>query len=137
MKHFMYLFLVLAVLNSCENKNDYDITTSKSYEKNKLTLEKTEQKSPASFLYVDGERKRNILGQSIIKGQIINRAKIVTYKDIEVKLSFYSQTGAVLEEDHEVLYETIVPGGTKKFKSKYFTPKGTDSIGFKIVSAKF
>ena len=137
MKNLLYLFLVLVVINSCENKNDYDITTGKSYEKNKLSLEKTEQKSPTSFLFVDGERKRNILGQSIIKGQITNRAKIVTYKDIDVKFSFYSLTGALLEEDHEVLYETIVPGGTKKFKSKYFTPKGTDSVGFKIISAKF
>ena len=123
--------------NSCENKNDYDLSTGKNYENNKLGLEKTEQKNPADFLSVTGERKKNILGQSIIKGKIINRAKIVSYKDIDVKFFFYSKTGALLEEDHEVLYETIAPGGKKKFKSKYFTPKGTDSVAFKIITAKF
>ena len=137
MKNFLYLFLVLAVIGSCENKNDYDINTGKNYEKGKLSLEKTEQVNPAIFLSVTGERKKNILGQSIIKGKIINMAKIVAYKDIDVKLFFYSKTGALLEEDHEILYERISPGGVKKFKSKYFTPKGTDSVAFKIIAAKF
>ncbi len=137
MKNLLYLFLMLMVGSSCENKNDYDINTGKNYENNKLNLEKTEQKSPAVFLSVIGERKKNILGQSIIKGKIINMAKIVSYKDIDVKLFFYSKTGALLEEDHEILYETIAPGHIKKFKSKYFTPKDTDSVAFKIIGAKF
>ena len=137
MKFFLYLFLVGFGLASCENKKDYDIRSEKTYEINKLTLQKTEQKNPASFLIVKGERKKNILGQSIIKGRIINIAKIVAYKDVDVKLFFYSKTGTLLEEDHEILYETILPGGIKKFKSKYFTPKGTDSVAFKIITAKF
>ena len=137
MKKILYLLLLVFVLYSCENKNDYDIKTEQTYQLNKVQLEKTEQQNPTSFLSVMGERKKNILGQSIIKGKIINRAKIATYKDIDVKLYFYSKTGALLEEDHEILYETIVPGGVKKFKSKYFTPKGTDSVAFKIISAKF
>ena len=137
MKNFVYLILVVFVISSCENKNDYDITKEKNYEKSKLNLEKTEQNSPAVFLFVSGERKKNILGQSIIKGQIKNIAKIVSYKDVDVKLYFYSKTGTLLEEDHEILYETIAPGRIKKFKSKYFTPKGTDSVAFKIITAKF
>jgi hypothetical protein len=43
----------------------------------------------------------------------------------------------VLEEDHETVYETIAPGASFKFKSKFFTPKGSDSVGFKVVEAKF
>lgn len=137
MKNVLYLFCLLFVLNACGDKNDYDIKTEKTYELNKGNLEKTEQRNPTQFLLVRGERKKNILGQSIIKGQITNLAKIVSYKDIDVKLFFYSKTGALLEEDHEILYETVPPGGVKKFKSKYFTPKGTDSVAFKIISAKF
>ena len=137
MKNILFLFLLAFALSSCENKNDYDVKTGKSYENSKLSLEKTEQENPTAFLAVMGERKKNILGQSIIKGKIINRAKIVTYKDIDVKLFFYSKTGALLEEDHEILYEKIAPGGFKKFKSKYFTPQGTDSVVLKIITAKF
>ena len=137
MKNLLYLFWVLIIISSCENKNDYDINTDKNYIKGKANLEKAEKENPAAFLSINGVRKKNILGQSIIKGQIINRAKIVAYKDVDVKFFFYSKTGALLEEDHEVLYETIAPGGRKKFKSKYFTPKDTDSVAFKIISAKF
>ena len=137
MKNILFLFLLIFAISSCEHKNDYDVKTGKSYENNKLSLEKTEQENPTAFLSVIGERKNNILGQSIIKGKIINRAKIVTYKDIDVKLFFYSKTGALLEEDHEILYENIAPGGVKKFKSKYSTPQGTDSVVLKIITAKF
>lgn len=137
MKNILSFFIPVILFFSCENKNDYDLSSDKNYEKGKINLEKTEQGNPAAFLYISGGRKKNILGQSIIKGKIINRAKIVAYKDVDVKLSFYSKTGALLEEDHEVLYETIAPGGQKKFKSKYFTPKDTDSVAFKIITAKF
>jgi hypothetical protein len=61
---------------------------------------------------------------------------MITYKDIEIKISFYSKTGTVLEEDIETIYDTIIPGGSVNFKSKFFTPKGTDSVGFKILEAK-
>ena len=137
MKNMLYFFTFLIALNACENKNDYDIQTGKTYESSKENIEKTEQRNPTQFILVKADRKKNILGQSIIKGHISNMAKIVSYKDIDVKLFFYSKTGALLEEDHEILYETIAPGATKKFKSKYFTPKGTDSVSLKIISAKF
>jgi len=35
------------------------------------------------------------------------------------------------------VYESVAPGTTVNFKSKYFSPKGTDSIAMKIVSAKY
>ena len=118
MKNLLCLFSILFVFNACGDKNEYDVKTGKTYESNKQNLEKTEQQNPTQFLQVKGDRKKNILGQSIIKGQITNLAKIVSYKDIDVKLFFYSKTGALLEEDHEILYETVAPGGIKNFKSK-------------------
>lgn len=72
----------------------------------------------------------------MIKGVLTNNAKVVSYKDVDVELSFYSKTGALLEKDHEVIYETIAPGYGTDFKTKYFAPKGTDSVALKIVGAK-
>lgn len=132
-----FVVMSLFILTACENKTDYDVSSSKNYEDSKMSLEQIEQKSPSKFLMANGERKNNILGQSVVKGQIKNKAKIVSYKDITVKISFYSKTGTLLEEDRETIYENVAPGITKKFKSKYFTPKGTDSVSFSIVGAKF
>ena len=122
---------------SCDQKNSYDVSSDQNYEKNKINLEEKEKSNPISFIAVKGDEKRNLIGQTVVKGKLFNNAKIVTYKDVNLKLSFYSKTGAVLEEDIETVYETVSPGGSTNFKSKYFAPKGTDSVGMKVLSAKF
>lgn len=137
MKRLLLAVLPLMILFSACNEKKSDKKVADTYEKGKLTLEEIEKKNPEKFLVVGGKDKRNLLGQTVIKATIINNARVVSYKDIDIKLSFYSKTGALLEEDHEVVYETVAPGASVNFKSKYFAAKGTDSVGFKVVSAKY
>jgi len=137
MKNLLIIFVTFLCFTSCENKNDYEINSDRNYEKSKISLQETEQKSPSSFIVAKGDQTKNFVGQTVIKGTVTNNAKIVTFKDIDVQISFYSKTGTLLEEDHETIYEMVKPGTTKKFKTKYFTPKGTASVGFKVMSAKF
>ncbi len=106
------------------------------YEQTKETLEQTEKKNPKRFLSVAGSDRKNLIGQRVIKGKVSNKATVASYKDVDIELSFYSETGTLLEKDHEVIYETIAPGGSTSFKTKYFAPKGTDSVAMKIVGAK-
>jgi hypothetical protein len=106
------------------------------YEQTKETLGETEKKNPKRFLSVEGHDKKNLLRQTVIKGTITNKATVATYKDVDVEISFYSETGTLLEKDHEVIYENIAPGSNADFKSKYFAPKGTDSVALKIIGAK-
>ena len=130
--------IIIATLffTACNGKTD-DKKTTDTYEKGKLTVEEIEKKNPERFLSVSGNDKKNLLGQTVIKGTLINHGKMVSFKDVDIKLSFYSKTGALLEEDHEVVYETIAPGDSKNFKTKYFAAKGTDSVGMKVISAKY
>lgn len=121
---------------ACNNDDKTTEKTKDKYEQTKETLEETEKKNPKRFLSVSGHDKKNLVRQTVIKGTISNAAKVVSYKDIDVELSFFSKTGALLEKDHEVIYETIAPGNTVSFKTKYFAPKGTDSVGLKILAAK-
>jgi hypothetical protein len=138
MKIFLPIFTTILFLTACGGEQkDGDIKSEKEYEKSKESLEQTEQKNPAKFITVDGDKKKNLLGQTVVRADINNNAKIVTYKDVDVKITFYSKTGTVLEEDHETVYENIAPGASVHFKSKFFTPKGTDSVGFKVVDAKY
>lgn len=136
-----YLLIILCCfisgLMSCSNEKSYDINASNKYEKGKFSLEEVEKKNPKQFLRVNGSSKKNLLRQTVIKGNVYNNAKIVSYKDISIKLKFYSKTGALLEEDIDVVYESINPGGSYTFKSKYFAPKGTDSVGMTVIDAKF
>jgi hypothetical protein len=123
----------------CSSGDDKTADKAKSkdkYEQTKETLEETEKKNPQRFLSVSGHDKKNLWRQTVIKGTISNNAKVASYKDVDVELSFYSKTGALLEKDHEVIYETIAPGSKADFKTRYFAPKGTDSVALRIVAAK-
>ncbi len=137
MKIFFSILTATLLLTACGGGQKDAAKDEKNYEKSKESLEQTEQKNPAKFITVDGDKKKNLLGQTVVRADITNHAKIVTYKDVDVKITFYSKTGTVLEEDHETIYENIAPGTSVHFKSKFFTPKGTDSVGFRVVEAKY
>ncbi|MBK7432435.1 MAG: hypothetical protein IPI66_00160 [Chitinophagaceae bacterium] len=131
------ILLLAMALSACNSKDKTSEKPKDKYEQTKETLEMTEKKNPARFLSISGHDKRNLIGQTVIKGTLTNKAKVASYKDVEIELSFYSKTGALLEKDHEVIYETIEPGGSSDFKSKYFAPRGTDSVALKVTGAKF
>lgn len=136
-KLLIVLFASLFLFASCSNEKKYDINSSDKYEKDKASIEEIEKKNPEQFLRASGNSKQNLLRQTVIRGNIFNNAKIVSYKDISIKLKFYSKTGALLEEDTDVIYESIHPGGTTSFKSKYFAPKGTDSVAMSVAGARY
>ena len=124
------------MFTSCNSKAKDEAAEKNSYEKTKAALEEKERKTPIDFLTVNSKDKHNLIGQMVIKGTINNNASVCIYKDVELELSFYSKTGVMLEKDNEKIYEVIAPGKSAHFKTKYFAPKGTDSIRIKILSAK-
>jgi hypothetical protein len=134
-KSGLLLILMLAVL-ACKNEKKDKKFDTETYEKVKETLAEKEQKSPASFLVVSSHKRKNLIGQTVVLGTITNTATIAWYKDVELKLSFYSKTAVRLDEGLETVYENIGPGKTVKFKTKYFAPKGTDSVFVSVTKAK-
>ena len=72
----------------------------------------------------------------VIKGSVTNNAKVCTYKDVQLELSFFSKTGTLLEKDNETVYDEVAPGNSVSFKTKYYAPKGTDSLDIRVVDAK-
>lgn len=136
-RSFFFLITLSVITASCNSSESKESKINDKYEETKLSLEEIEKKTPARFITVTGSDKRNIVGQTVVKGKVQNNARMATFKDIDVKLFFYSKTGVLLQEDQEMIYETLGPGESRSFKSKYFAPKGTDSIAMKVVSAKF
>ena len=125
------------ILLSCNNSDTKKAAKEKdSYEAIRESLQNKETKNPQNFLTVSGHDRRNILGQTVVKGTVTNKATVASYKDVDVKLDFYSKTGTLLETDKETVFEIIGPGQSKNFKTKYFAPKGTDSVALAVTGAK-
>ncbi len=128
---------MVCVFTACNNgEKSAEEKAKDKYEQTKETLEQTEKKNPKRFLSVTGNDKKNLIGQTVIKGTISNKATVASYKDVDVELSFFSKTGALLQRDHEVVYETVAPGNRINFKTKTRTPIGTDSVALNIYGAK-
>ncbi len=136
-KKLPFIFCVCILFMACTSSEEKKEARKEKYEDSKLSLEEIEKKSPVEFLTVSGTNKKNVIGQTVVRGRIHNKARIVAFKDVDIKLKFYSKTGTLLQEDQEMIYETIAPGNTVSFKSKYFSPKGTDSIALTVLSAKY
>ncbi len=131
------LVITTLIISACSSSDKKTGDKAKDkYEQTKETLEETEKKNPARFLSVSGHDKRNLIGQTVVKGTLTNNAKVCTYKDVNVELAFYSKTGALLEKDNETVFEVLAPGESKSFKTKYFAPKGTDSVALVVKDAK-
>ena len=137
MKKILCLITIITVLfAACKSKAEKETAEKDVYEKAKESLEEREKKNPVSFITVTSKDKHNLIGQTVIKGTVNNNAKVCTYKDVELELSFFSKTGVLLEKDNEKIYVVIEPGKSTDFKTKYFAPKGTDSVGIKVLGAK-
>ena len=137
MKNLFFALLISSFLFSCNaNDNKKAVSEKDNYEKTKENLADKEKKNPQDFLTVSGHDKHNLLGQTVVKGTVTNKATVASYKDVDVKLDFYSKTGTLLETDKETVYEIIAPGQSKNFKTKYFAPKGTDSVALAVTAAK-
>ncbi|MDE3185029.1 MAG: hypothetical protein KGM16_16575 [Bacteroidota bacterium] len=129
---FLLLFsMLLAACNS-----DTTLKEKASYNATKTALLHKEENDPAAFITVSGNSKKNIVGQTVVKGTLVNKASVATFKDVDIKLSFYSKTQALLETDKETIFEILNPGESQDFKTKYFAPKGTDSVGLRVLGAK-
>lgn len=135
-KLHIVLMLAIFLFTACSSTEKKNAADKEDYIKAQETVEAKEKKNPANFLSVNSKDKHNLLGQTVIKGTISNTAKICVYYDVVVELSFTSKTGALLEKDSETIYETIEAGKSVNFKTKYFAPKGTDSVLIKVMGAK-
>lgn len=130
MKYSGYVLILFFLLSACGEKK-FD---NKTYEQHKESLAEKEQKNPLHFLSVSGDHKKNLIGQTVVSGTIHNRASVVSYKDVRIKMLCY-KSNAMVEEHEDRVDDIIKPGAEREFKIKYRLPKGTDSIALSLMSA--
>src|SRR5665213_3209938 len=133
-KYLGFFLLFSVILIACNS--DSGNKEKESYDVTKKVLLKKEEIDPSAFLTVTGTSKKNIVGQTVVRGTLVNKASVATFKDVNIELTFFSKTKAVLETDKETIFQILNPGESQDFKTKYFAPKGTDSVGLRVLGAK-
>jgi hypothetical protein len=101
-----------------------------------MTVEEIEQADPAKFLVADGQYMPTIFGKKFrIFGKVTNNATVAKYKDISIKINYYSETETLLHSEVYVLYEFLTPHLTKEFEIKVKKPAGSTKVGLEAVGA--
>ena len=111
-------------------------TSSASYYEQKMTIEETENSNPTRFLSADGKYNSSFWGTELkIRGEITNRATIADYKDVTVRVTYYSKTKSVLGKKEYTLYEVYKPNSVTPFRLDIENYKDVDGIGWEVIRA--
>lgn len=129
------LVIALFLLGFAACKSDERKVNDIAYAQQKESLASSEKEKPLAFLKIKGDDRKNLIGQTVVRGVITNAATVCSYKDIRVKMLCYNKAGNMVEEHEDIINDVIKPNSDKDFKTRYRLPKGTDSIALSIMSA--
>ncbi len=133
MARIIALLLLPLVFMACSGS---DQRPPAKYEEKKASLEEMERDSPVKFLKITGSHHGNLLNQTVVEGEITNKATLVSYRNIQVQVSFHDNEGKVIDKEKEILTDAIKPGATNDFKIKTGHVKGANSVTFDIIKAE-
>ncbi len=141
MKHNSILTNTIAIvmlifgIASCNSGSSDNKEIDASYIESKSTIENQEKEKPLAFLSIDATHKKNLFGMWVIEGDVTNSATLVTYKDIEIEVNYYSKENELLGTSTEVIPDEFPASETNAFKIKITGFEKTNNIDWKIINA--
>ncbi|MFM9944954.1 MAG: DUF4339 domain-containing protein [Bacteroidia bacterium] len=111
-------------------------TPSETYEQKVLTIEEMELSQPTKFLISGGKYAVAMFKKLKISGTITNYATVATYKDVLIKVKYYSKSHTVLHEKEFTIYDIFPPSSTKHFEQKVDNYVNVATIGWDVIDAK-
>ncbi len=128
---------------SYQNKN-----TQTTYSQPKKAKKKTEDelrqelynkeiKNPKTYISASFSSRVNLAVNTVIEGNLYNSATLANFKNVKIKVRFFSKTGAELNSETFTIMEFLPAGGSVYFKHKIYgwTPK-VDYLDYTIISAE-
>jgi hypothetical protein len=129
----LIVYLGAALIINAINDNS---SNESSYVESVLTIEQIEAQSPLDYLDASGTYNETFFGDVIkINGTVSNSATITTYKDITVRVHYYSKTKTLLTSKDYTLYEFYPPNTTTNFKLKVENYSNVATLGWEVVNA--
>ncbi len=131
-----FIFGGMVIYDEMNSGSGYGSSGNGYYEK-VMSIEETEQSQPTVFLDADGNYNENFWGDKIkVHGKITNSATVATFKDVVVRVTYYSKTETVLGSNDYTIYEIFPPNSVKNFELKIENYKHVNSIGWDVIDAK-
>ena len=134
MKNIAIIAILCLMLSACSDSANNQHPSSK-YEEKKASIADMEKESPLKFLKVTGSFRNNLANQTVIEGEVSNKATLTSYKNIEVSVNFKDKEGSSIEKQKHTLDENVKPGETTDFKIKVSHVKDAESVTIDIVDA--
>jgi len=136
MKRISILFFALIIISftSCDSSSSkYDAAT---YQIKLSEIKTMEHSEPTVFLSADGNYNQNFWGDKLKVHCIIkNKALLAAFKDITVRVTFYTKTKTVLGSNDYKVYELVPPSSEKQVELEIENYKDVDAIGWDVVDA--
>jgi hypothetical protein len=97
-----------------------------------------EHANPAQFILATGTYHPNFWGNNeLIGGTVTNLAHHTNYKDIQIKVSFLSQTNAIVSSKEYIVHEFLPCGSTKTFSINIDKPAAAVACGWTSVGGTY
>lgn len=139
---FLSLLCTSLFLTNCGGRNsDQNSSTPKTEEELRHELKCQEQNNPLKYLSdeeVTLEKEVKLFKEShkgTIIGYIINSATLAKYKDVTVKVTYFSRTDTEIDSEEYVFYNYYEPNSRNKFTLNVTYPKAYDSFSFEVTGA--
>ena len=130
------VFLILILLSLVVKILDSKHSSSATYEESVMTIQEIEAASPMNYLKADGTYNTNFFGDKVkINGVITNSATVTTYKDVTVRINFYSKTNTLIGSEDYTLYEFYPPNSKQDFKLKVKAYSNVSSLSWEVINA--
>lgn len=134
----------LALKASQNSSNDYASENGNSYQNNSRTtsspntssssyrsqprqktedelraeLNNKEKSTPKDYLSAKYSYWSNLAANTIVEGNIFNSATLAGFKNVKIKVNFYSKTDVLLGSEIFTVMEFVPPGGSASFRHK-------------------
>lgn len=130
------ILIVVIVAAMGNNDKMNDLLGKDTYQEKVMTVEEIERSNPSRFLEASGNYRPTLLGKNFrIFGELSNSATIVNYRNVTLRIAFYAESGALIEEYDYAVANNFPAHTSKKFELKIERPTGCRSLGMKVINA--
>lgn len=133
---FLILLPILSLLFLFGCENGVSEVNDINYYETIQNLGRYENSRPKLFLDADGRYSENFWGDKFdINIEIKSDAKVATFKDVVIRVTYYSKTKSVITTNDYTLYKIIPPQIVTTAKMKIDNYRDVESIGWEVLSA--